>query len=425
MATPEAKPYPKFKYIMTTRFGLNDKGIIRSLEFMPPWFHPFVTVASAAANKAAIKAKYPTVKYMTTPDWVNTASAKRKYIFETVDTAVKDIVLINDETAYYVVLKNGKVGKPVDYPDDFRRHLVRFEELSRGYVGFSVHTRLFSNTAIDKKVEVVENKFIGSFFKYERKFALEKLKLGRLNYHEDVDYTLQTLSLGYKTANYVGILFANRTNKPRRHLNDRTLEVQKRDSAKLKSFFPHAVEDKEDYDPVEQDMDLKIKWSRAYAPHMKVLFVCHGNINRSAAGEIILSKMKRTFDVRSCAVKDNAGGELTARKTRTALAELGYQTEGVRSTKATQRLMNWADIVFYMDKGNLSRLSAQFPESRSKFVNLGSCIGIDKIDDPGFTSDPKVVMRVTTQIRDSIKAWSKSGCPLPAEKPEVVRGSLF
>ena len=36
---------------------------------------------------------------------------------------------------------------------------------------------------------------------------------------------------------------------------------------------------------------------------MKVLFVCHGNINRSAAGEIILKQMKPDWEIKSAALK--------------------------------------------------------------------------------------------------------------------------
>lgn len=399
-------PEPKFSYFLTTR-GLNDKGVLLSLETTPPWFHQFVTVVSARENRSAIRAKYPTVKYLTSPDRINSAALKRKFLFEELPDHHENIVLLNDEMRVSMA-RGKKIVSAVDDPETFAAHLQRFELLSKQYVGFSAGTRAFNNDPISNGVEIVENKLVGAFFTYNRRFATSQLELARLNYHEDWDYTLQTLSKGYKTANYLGILYEGRTHKPRRYFSDRTREVQLRDSEKIKSFFPNAVFPKEDYDENEQDMDLSIRCSKAYAPLKKVLFVCHGNINRSAAAEIFLRHLRRPFDVKSCGLKEDAGGQITAKKTRLALEKLGYPTTGIRSQKISSKLVNWADIIFFMDNGNLKRLHEEFPSAAEKFVSLPSVIGEEKFDDPGFISDPARVLEITSSIRMAVRAWVKN-----------------
>jgi protein-tyrosine phosphatase len=93
---------------------------------------------------------------------------------------------------------------------------------------------------------------------------------------------------------------------------------------------------------------------------MKILFVCHGNINRSAAGEIILQKFKPDWEIKSAALKDTNGGEITAKKMRLALTEKGFPTDGIRSTPISKELVDWADVIFYMDDSNEKRLFSKF-----------------------------------------------------------------
>jgi protein-tyrosine phosphatase len=118
---------------------------------------------------------------------------------------------------------------------------------------------------------------------------------------------------------------------------------------------------------------------------MKVLFVCHGNINRSAAGEIILKVKKPDWEVKSAALKETKGGEITAKKMREALREKGYQTEGLRSTPISKELIDWADVVFYMDSSNEKKLEEKYGKTVfDKSIRISRYLGIPKIPDPNF-----------------------------------------
>jgi protein-tyrosine phosphatase len=118
---------------------------------------------------------------------------------------------------------------------------------------------------------------------------------------------------------------------------------------------------------------------------MKVLFVCHGNINRSAAGEIMLKQIKPDWEVKSAALKDTKGGERTAKKMREALVDAGYPGE-IRSTPISHQLVDWADVIFYMDDSNHNKLKDKFGDSVfEKAIRISNYVsGVTKIPDPNF-----------------------------------------
>ena len=139
----------------------------------------------------------------------------------------------------------------------------------------------------------------------------------------------------------------------------------------------------------------------------KVLFVCHGNINRSAAGEIILKQIKPEWEVKSAALKDTKGGEITAKKMRDALNELGYKTTGIRSTPVSEELMQWADIVFYMDDSNHKKL-LKYVKYANKFVRLSDLIYAPKIPDPNFAKGNELHKEVIRMIEQALDIYIKA-----------------
>jgi len=139
---------------------------------------------------------------------------------------------------------------------------------------------------------------------------------------------------------------------------------------------------------------------------MKVLFVCHGNINRSAAGEIILKKMKPDWEVKSAALKNTKGGEITAKKMREALTELGYDGTGIRSTPVSQELIDWADIIWYMDDSNQTKLREKFGEHVfTKAHRISVMIGIPKIPDPNFAKGNELHKQVIRMLEAALEKY--------------------
>jgi protein-tyrosine-phosphatase len=136
---------------------------------------------------------------------------------------------------------------------------------------------------------------------------------------------------------------------------------------------------------------------------MNVLFVCHGNVNRSAAAEIIARKDYPSWKIKSCGLK-TTNGKITAKKMREALTRAGYPTEGIRSTVIDQNLVNWADQIFYMDDANERRFIEQFGEM-DKACKLGNYAGVRKIPDPAFAEGTDVHDQVITLIKFALSKW--------------------
>ena len=137
----------------------------------------------------------------------------------------------------------------------------------------------------------------------------------------------------------------------------------------------------------------------------KVLFLCHGNVNRSPAAEIIARHVYPEHEYKSAGLKTK-NGRITAKRTRETMTELGYPTEGIRSSACTQELVDWADEIFYMDDANARRFIDQFPKDTGKARKLSDYVaGINKIPDPAFAEGTIVHRQVINLIRNALDTW--------------------
>jgi protein-tyrosine phosphatase len=138
---------------------------------------------------------------------------------------------------------------------------------------------------------------------------------------------------------------------------------------------------------------------------MKVLFLCHGNVNRSAAAEIILKQDYPHIEVKSAGLK-TTDGRITAKKMRDVLNDVGYKTEGIRSTAVTQELVDWADEIFYMDDANKKRFVDKFGDL-PKAQKLSNLIpGVKKIPDPAFADGTDMHHEVVNLIKTALNTWT-------------------
>lgn len=119
---------------------------------------------------------------------------------------------------------------------------------------------------------------------------------------------------------------------------------------------------------------------------MKILVVCHGNINRSplVAAAIRSGATHRNlpWEVRSVGMKAR-GGPATP-KMRAYASSVLLDLSKHRSRLITADDCAWADIVLYMDSGNERRLRREWTEHIDKCFNLAGWIGEKRIPDPHY-----------------------------------------
>jgi protein-tyrosine-phosphatase len=121
---------------------------------------------------------------------------------------------------------------------------------------------------------------------------------------------------------------------------------------------------------------------RAYAPRnmaavRSVLFVCHGNIIRSAMAEAMLRKYllhspdRPAIGVASAGLTDQPQERADSRS-RAIAGEFGVSLEAHRPQRLTQELIDRADLIFIMDYFNEARMLVSFPAAKDKVFYLST-----------------------------------------------------
>jgi protein-tyrosine-phosphatase len=121
---------------------------------------------------------------------------------------------------------------------------------------------------------------------------------------------------------------------------------------------------------------------RARAPRnvagvRSVLFVCHGNIIRSAMAEALLRKYlqhspgRPAIGVASAGLTDQPQERADSRSLAIA-GEFGVSLDAHRPQRLTQELIDQADLIFIMDYFNEARMLVSFPAAKDKVFYLSA-----------------------------------------------------
>jgi protein-tyrosine-phosphatase len=122
-----------------------------------------------------------------------------------------------------------------------------------------------------------------------------------------------------------------------------------------------------------------------------VLFVCHGNIMRSAmAAALFREELRRSaivdVTIHSAGLAATAG--LSADSRARLIADgFGISLESHRATPVSRELVAGADIVLVMDWRNEAEMLARFPELSHKILMLGA-LAPNSFDDWPSIRDP-------------------------------------
>jgi protein-tyrosine-phosphatase len=175
---------------------------------------------------------------------------------------------------------------------------------------------------------------------------------------------------------------------------------------------------------------------RACAPRnvagvRSVLFVCHGNIIRSAMAEAMLRKYLQQSPDRPAIAVASAGltdqpQERADSRSRAIAGEFGVSLEAHRPQRLTQELIDRADLIFIMDYFNEARMLVSFPAAKDKVFYL-SAISQQRgsrnpeVPDPnlGTVEDVRRCYRALDLHVGKLANALKASSTLPSETNEV------
>ncbi len=135
---------------------------------------------------------------------------------------------------------------------------------------------------------------------------------------------------------------------------------------------------------------------------MKIVFVCHGNICRSAMAEFVMKdEVRRTgreneFEISSAAVSTEQIGNDMYPPAQLKLREKGVPFTRHSAHQITRREFNEADLVVLMDASNRRILSRLIPgsDSSTKTTLLMDFTGTPRdVADPWYTGDFEATYR--------------------------------
>lgn len=164
-----------------------------------------------------------------------------------------------------------------------------------------------------------------------------------------------------------------------------------------------------------------------------VVFVCHGNIMRSASAAQFLRDDLHAAGIHDVLVTSagthaRSGKAADARVLRSA-SELGANLDDHRATLLTADIVAANDVIFAMDEFNFTNIATEFPQARDKLMLFGGMnpTGVyrpHEIADP-YTAGPREVARTVGVVRDNVAALAlaiasrRGGSATPASAPDA------
>ncbi|ODU10887.1 MAG: hypothetical protein ABS84_02725 [Rubrivivax sp. SCN 71-131] len=138
-----------------------------------------------------------------------------------------------------------------------------------------------------------------------------------------------------------------------------------------------------------------------------VLFVCHGNINRSALAQAYAEQRHPgRWHCLSAGFHPQAGRPADARMADIA-REHGVEMQALRSATLTAALLRQAEVVLVMEQAHAERLQAAHPEAASKVFLLGAAAAKTpaevEIDDP-YARPEAVYRRIFERVARAVDA---------------------
>ena len=143
----------------------------------------------------------------------------------------------------------------------------------------------------------------------------------------------------------------------------------------------------------------------------QILFLCYGNINRSALAHVIAEQSLETTGIKFFSAGFHTPDNRPADPNMVKIsAENGVDLANCRSTTISEDLVNQADIILAMEIQHLERLTSTYPSAKNKGFLLGTLTVNESFDteikDP-YGQDSSIFQEIFQRIRLSINELSK------------------
>lgn len=139
----------------------------------------------------------------------------------------------------------------------------------------------------------------------------------------------------------------------------------------------------------------------------KILFICTGNICRSATAEVLALRKLRAMGLAGVEVS-SAGvfaepGRPCPSETVASLARRGADARGHRARALTPELVEWADLILAMTEDHRTSVARRYPKSVGKVTLFTSYAGLSgDVEDP-YEGGPKEHDACTARIDEALE----------------------
>lgn len=143
---------------------------------------------------------------------------------------------------------------------------------------------------------------------------------------------------------------------------------------------------------------------------MNVLFICSGNVSRSFMAEMLFKDEIRRHNLRNISVS-SAGlyaypGNPSDSQMIDYLTKKNIPIDKFEARQTTKRDVDWADLIFVMEKSHEKTMEDMWPDAKGKIERLGKFAAhdpnVDDIIDP-FGKSPYYYRLAQAQITLAIK----------------------
>jgi protein-tyrosine-phosphatase len=145
----------------------------------------------------------------------------------------------------------------------------------------------------------------------------------------------------------------------------------------------------------------------------RILFVCTGNICRSAMAEHLLRHWSAQrglgLEVRSAGTAAESWYEMPEHARR-LLAESGVPPAEHKPSLLTREQLRWADLVLVMTEAHLDHIVGLYPEftRKTRLLREAAGLGAADVDDP-MGASLEVFARCLAVLRESLEALTAAG----------------